>query len=274
MDIHLNSIKPVQKTEITYNQINWKYLVQGKGDKTVLMFPGGLRAPIYGGSFIGELRKHFKIIIPSYPPIWDLKELIQGINRILDQEKIMQVHLLGTSFGGLMCQAFMVYFPHKVDKIIIGNTGTVQSDPRFRKRMERGLFLIKISPAFLVRWFMIRAFTGIVPKNTPNYLEIIRLIRNHIQTKQLDKQDIICHFKSLIFFQTELKLTHEVGRSFQERTLIIYTDKDSGVDPNAFKFMKEMFPEAKYHQFINGGHMPMIVFPDEFFNLVNNFLQS
>lgn len=274
MVVRLKSIPSMQKKNITFNQINWKYFVQGKGDETVFMFPGGLRAPVYGGSFVKNLAKHFKIIIPVYPPIWNLKELIEGVNRILDQEKIQRVHLFGTSFGGLICQAFMVYSPHKTCKIILGNTGTVQSDPRFRRRMWQILFLIKILPAFIVRRIMIKAFTRIVPKNSPNYAEIVDLIRNHIQTKQLDKQEIICHFKSLIFFQTELKLTHEIGRSFQDRMLIIYSDKDPGVDPNAFKFLKEMFPEAQYHQFIDGGHMPMIVFLEEFFNLVINFLQS
>ena len=267
-----NSIKTVQKKEIIDNQIKWRYTMLGEGNNIVLMFPGGLRAPIYGSYFVEELGKHFKIIIPSYPPIWDLHELIQGINRILDQEQIEQVHLFGTSFGGLMCQAFMVYSPKKVQKVIIGNTGTVQFNPQFKKRMERTLFLIRLLPAFIVRRFMIRAFTGIVPKNIPHYTKIVHLIRNHIQTKQLDKQDIICHFKSLIFFQTELMLTHEIGRAFQDRMLIIYTDKDPGVDPQAFKFLKEMYPQAKYHQFASGGHMPMLVFPDEFINLVYSFL--
>ena len=140
--------------------------------------------------------------------------------------------------------------------------------------MDTPIFLIKILPAFIVRRFMIRAFTQIVPRNIPNYMEIISLIRNHIQSKKLNKQDIICHFKSLIFFQTELKLTHEVGRAFQDRMLIIYSDEDSGVGPDALNFLTEMYPEAKYHQFVNGGHMPMLVFPDEFFDLVNNFMQS
>jgi pimeloyl-ACP methyl ester carboxylesterase len=264
----------MQKKDITYNEINWKYFVQGKGDKTILVFPGGLRAPIYGEAFIENLGKHFKIIVPVYPPIWDLEELIKGVNQILEQEKIQRVHLFGTSFGGLMCQAFMVYSPLKTNKIILGNTGTVQSDPSFRKRMGRMLFLIKILPAFIVRRIMIKAFTRIVPKNSPNYGDIVSLIRNHIHTRQLDKQEIICHFKSLIFFQTELKMTREVGRAFQDRMLIIHTDKDLGVDPKALKYLKEMFPRAQYHQFIDGGHMPMIVFPEAFFNLVNDFLRS
>ncbi|MHA2248170.1 MAG: alpha/beta fold hydrolase [Candidatus Hodarchaeales archaeon] len=274
MNVRHNSINSVQKKEIIHNQINWNYIVQGKGDKTILMLPGGLRAPVFGGFFTEKISTHFKIISPSYPSIWDLKALIQGINRILDQEKVKRVHLFGSSFGGLMCQAFMVYSPHKVDRIIIGNTGTVQSDPRFKKRMQRGLFLINILPTFLVRRLMIRAFTRIVPKNTPNYMDVVRLIRNHIQTKQLDKQDVICHFKSLIFFQTELKLTHEVGKSFQDKLLIIYSDEDSGVDTNALKNLKGMYPEAKYHQFVNGGHMPMIIFPEEYFNLVIDFLKK
>ncbi|MHA2075782.1 MAG: hypothetical protein ACW97X_14270, partial [Candidatus Hodarchaeales archaeon] len=88
MNVRHNSINPVQKKEIIYNQINWNYIVQGKGDKTILMLPGGLRAPVYGGFFTEKLSVHFKIISPSYPSIWDLRALIQGINRILDQEKV------------------------------------------------------------------------------------------------------------------------------------------------------------------------------------------
>jgi pimeloyl-ACP methyl ester carboxylesterase len=260
--------------EITFNDQKWTYLIiesNKETEETVLLLPGGLRRPVYGGEFMKALSEEFTVLIPVYPQISDMKVLTDGIQQIMEVEGINSAHLFGSSFGGLMTQAFLYYYPDKVEKAIIGNSGTISDDEGFEKRVKKSLFLIKIFPAFIVRRVMIRAFTRLVPKDINNRGEIVKSIEDLIKTKQLDKKDILCHFESLLYFQNKLGLTKEFANTIQEKLLIITAENDRGVTSNAAESLKKMYPKAQYHYFSEGGHMPMLANPKKYIELVKNF---
>ncbi|MFX0174478.1 MAG: alpha/beta fold hydrolase [Candidatus Hodarchaeota archaeon] len=161
-----NIYMPIEITEWKermFNGFKWKYAMLGSGEDALIIFPGGLRRPVYGGAFLKELSTQFKILIPVYPRISNLNHLAEGVVWIMDQEAIGSAHLFGSSFGGLMMQVFIVYNPDRVKKVVISNTGTKTYETKFSKRISRVLFLIKVVPAFLVRKMMIRSFTKLVP---------------------------------------------------------------------------------------------------------------
>jgi len=272
-----NVYEPIPETEwkkTIFKDLKWEYVTLGSGDDALIIFPGGLRRPVYGGSFVKKLSTKFKILIPIYPRISSLNRLAEGVTYIMDQENIGSAHLFGSSFGGLMAQAFIVYYPNRVKKTIIANTGTKSDENRFSKKINRGLFLIRILPAFIVRKMMIRSFTRLVPSNIKNRLEIVDLIQNVIKSRQLDKEDIICHFESLQEFQNNLDLTTEVASSFQHKLLIITSGNDTGISPDASSSLMKLYLEARFHQFLEGGHIPMLVKPHEYLQTVKEFLES
>ncbi|MFX0183099.1 MAG: alpha/beta fold hydrolase [Candidatus Hodarchaeota archaeon] len=272
-----NIYKPITTSEwkkATFKGLKWEYVMLGSGEDTLILFPGGLRRPVYGGAFVKELGTQFKILIPVYPRISNLNHLAEGVARIMDHEDIESTHLFGSSFGGLMAQAFIVFYPDRVKKVVISNTGTKTYELKFSKRISRVIFLIRVVPAFIARKIMIRSFTKLVPSNVENYEEIVNLIQGIIKSKQLDKKDIICHFESLLNFQNNLPLTKEVASSFQHKLLIITAANDKGVSPEASSSLEKLYPEAKFHHFMEGGHMPMLVKPNEYVQLVKGFLLS
>ncbi|MFX0150191.1 MAG: alpha/beta fold hydrolase [Candidatus Hodarchaeota archaeon] len=260
--------------ETIFKGLKWEYAMLGSGEDTLIIFPGGLRRPVYGGAFLKELNTQFKILIPVYPRISNLNHLAEGVAWIMDQEAIGSVHLFGSSFGGLMTQAFIVYYPDRVKKAVISNTGTKTSETKFSKRISRALFLIRLVPAFIVRKIMIRSFTKLVPSKIENYEEVVTLIRDIIKSKQLDKKDIICHFESLLDFQNNLPLTIGAASSFQHKLLIITAANDKGVSPEATSSLKNFYHEAKFHHFMEGGHMPLLAKPNEYVQLVKAFFRS
>lgn len=260
--------------EAQFEDLRWEYLTLGSGKDTLIAFPGGLRRPVYGGSFMRKLSKEFKILIPTYPRISSLNRLAEGVIHIMDQENIVSAHLFGSSFGGLMAQAFIVFYPSRVKKMIIANTGTVSDENRLSKKINRSLTLIRILPAFIVRKLMIRSFTRLIPSNINNREEIVNLIQKTIKSGQLDKEDIICHFESLLDFQNHLDLTAEVASSFQHNLLIITSENDTGVSPDAYSSLKNLYPKARFHHFLEGGHMPMLAKPHEYVQTVRDFLKS
>ena len=72
------SITKKEWKELTFKGYKWAYLVVGDAEETLIMFPGGLRRPVYGGSFIQELSRNFRVLIPIYPQISDMKVLSEG----------------------------------------------------------------------------------------------------------------------------------------------------------------------------------------------------
>jgi pimeloyl-ACP methyl ester carboxylesterase len=272
MSYSYEAIDKKEWREITHEGYTWVYLIVGDSEEILIMFPGGLRRPVYGGSFIKELSKNFKVLIPVYPQISDMRLLSDGYSQMMRNENINSAHLFGSSFGGLMTQAFMYYYPEKVKKAVIGNSGTVIEGKSFEKRISRSLLLIKILPAFIVRWVIRRAFTKLVPVGIKGREEIVSAIQNVIKSRQLDKKDIICHFESLLFFQNDLGLTSDFALSIQDRILIITAEKDRGVTSEARDSLQKMYPKAQFHHFVEGGHMPMLVNPTEYVNKVKEFL--
>ena len=68
-----------------------------------------------------------------FPVHWDeytLKHLSEGIKAVLDSKGISKTHIYGSSFGGLLVQAFVYFCPARVDKMIISNSGTTLNDPK------------------------------------------------------------------------------------------------------------------------------------------------
>ncbi|MFX0174477.1 MAG: alpha/beta fold hydrolase, partial [Candidatus Hodarchaeota archaeon] len=75
-------------------------------------------------------------------------------------------------------------------------------------------------------------------------------------------------------FQDNLPLTIEAASSFQHKFLIITAANDKGVSPEATSSLKNLYPEAKFHHFMDGEHMPLLAKPNEYVQLVKAFLQS
>lgn len=268
-----NTFQPIQDVKwnsIIKNDIKWDYALLGEGEDTIIFFPGGMRRQVYGEGFIKELIHEFRVLIPLYPRISMLSPMVEGIVNIMNQESISDAHLYGSSFGGLMAQAFMYYEPKKVKNVVISNTGTINKDQTYEKKIKRFLFLIRLVPAFIVRKIMFKSFSNLIPAEIENREQILQYLRSVIWSKTLDKQDILCHFESLIDFQINIKITPENTTQLQKRMLIITAENDPGVSPTASQSLKEIYPNAQFYHFMEGGHIPLLVKPKIYLNLVKN----
>ena len=100
----------------------------------LLIMPGGLRRPIQNKDNLSFYSKRFVILSLIYPLTGDLKLIADSINYILNAEGIKKVSLIGSSFGGIMVQAFSALYPNMVKKAVISNTGTRRDTYKFKKK--------------------------------------------------------------------------------------------------------------------------------------------
>ncbi len=238
----------------------------------LLIMPGGLRRPIQNKDYLSLYSKRFVILSLIYPLTGDLKLIAGSINYILDPEGIKKVNIIGSSSGGIMVQAFSALYPNTVNKPIISNTGTRRDTYKFTKKMKRIYRIMKILLKFLVNSILKRNFHRLFDSLRKKGFEYHEIIDMMVVKKKLGKKEMICHFKSLIQFQTDPDFDKVNLREFQDKLLVITAENDKGTGETSINDLLNIYPNAKHYHFQEGGHFPMIGSPEEYEKVVANFL--
>ena len=82
--------------EIDVDGFRWRYVVGGRGGRTILIPSGGTRVPDMYLLLFEALEPHFRVISPAYPATHTMADL--------DAEGVDQADLFGSSFGGFVAQ--------------------------------------------------------------------------------------------------------------------------------------------------------------------------
>jgi pimeloyl-ACP methyl ester carboxylesterase len=118
--------------EVVVDSIRWEYISCGDGDETLLLLNGGLRVAETAFTYIELFESHYRVIVPTYPPLWDIDELTNGIAAILEEEQTDEVLLLGQSYGGMVAQVMVQRFPYRIKKLVLSSTGPL-SAPKIQR---------------------------------------------------------------------------------------------------------------------------------------------
>src|SRR6516164_7180330 len=109
--------------EIQVEGRQWRYVLAGQGERTLLLFPGGTLVPDTYFMLVEELEQDYRVIVPAYAAVPTMAELVMGAVAILDAEGIKHVDVMGSSFGGYVAQCFVRAHPDCVDRLILAVTG-------------------------------------------------------------------------------------------------------------------------------------------------------
>lgn len=99
------------------------YAVIGAGEQAVVMLPGGAGDGSNWSDMAVGLSERFHCIVLDYPPVTSVEVLIDGVGAVLDAEGVSRAHLIGTSLGGMLAQAFPERAPDRARSLVLGNTG-------------------------------------------------------------------------------------------------------------------------------------------------------
>jgi pimeloyl-ACP methyl ester carboxylesterase len=145
-----------QKTLIKDN-VEWKYYSSGNGEAAILMLVGGLGVGEAAFLHILELEKSYRVIVPSFPPVPTISELVDGIIEILDRETIENFSIIGQSLGGILAQELLRRCKARVRKVVFSHTTTItpsidKQQLRMEKEKLRKLIrIIKIMPLWVMK---------------------------------------------------------------------------------------------------------------------------
>jgi pimeloyl-ACP methyl ester carboxylesterase len=260
---------PNRTTEV--KGVTWRYVVSGQGERTLLLPSGGTRLPDMYLLLFEALEPHYRIVAPAYPPLPTMAGLVDGLAAILDTERLPQVDVLGSSFGGFVAQCFVRRYPARVRRLVLANTGAPGSSPLPGLGLLVRLFARL--PEGLVRWGTGRNWRRWF-KAPPEQRAFWWGLLDELLATRLTKADLVQALAEMLDYATRYRFTSQDLADWPGRVLLIESAHDEAFSPAARAALRALYPQAHVRTFAGGGHAVMVTDPTEYVAAVRAFLEA
>lgn len=241
----------------------WTYFTLGQGEKTLLWLVGGLKRADSSSLAIASMTDKFRIIIPDYPAISSMDDLVDGISAILEAEAVEKAHVLSGSYGGMLAQVLLRRYPEKVNKLILSTT--TAPNPSKIEHYQQLHDVAAAAPEHLLREFAPgQMFNTIAPSE--NEAAYFRAYLKELYGKRLNKDDILSAYAAIVDF---MKKKFSVWDG--DNIMIFKSDNDATFDEASQERLRALYPNAKTHTFSGAGHSPGSTQREAFFAKVREF---
>ena len=256
--------------EVEADGLRWRYVVGGRGERTVLLPSGGTRVPDMYLLLFEALEPHFRVISPAYPAARAMDALVDGLAAVLDAEGVERADLFGSSFGGFVAQCFVRRYPERVRSLILANTEAPGASPLPGLPLLVRLFALL--PEGVVRrmtgWNWRRWFVA-PPEQRAFWYGLI----DEILATRLSKEDLLSALTEMLDYSR-----HSFGprdlNGWPGRILMIESEHDQAFSPEARAALRALYPRASVRTFANSGHAVMVTQPAEYIATVRSFLEE
>ena len=215
------------------------------------------------------LSKYCRVISPAIPGFGEsynakslnsINDMARFVLDIIDEKKIDKFNLLGHSMGGMIVQEIAKIAGNRINKLICFATGSIGEIPgRFelidetRRRLKEEGVEISFSRV-PKKWFV----KGDQDKN-------YHLCEKAVQNVSLETAD-----NALIAMKNWSGI--ENLKNIKNETLIIWGDKDTSYNFDQVDTLNKNIKNSKLEIFKNCSHNVHLEKPDEFNNLIKDFI--
>ena len=215
--------------------------------------------------------KDYRVIIPALPGFGEshniksldsINKMAKEIINVLDQKKIDKFNLMGHSMGGMIVQEITKLIGDRVNKLICFATGSIGDIPgRFETMDETREKLknegVKLSFSRVpLKWF-------VKGDKDKNYF----LCENAVKNVSLETAD-----NALLAMKNWRG--KENLKNIKNDTLIIWGDKDTSYNFDQVNTLKKNIKNSRLEIFKDCAHNVHLEQPDQFNNLVNEFISK
>lgn len=190
---------------------------------------------------------------------------------LMDALGIESASLVGNSYGGAVAAVCALDYPQRVERLVL--VGAVSNDDvkkRLMLRVGRSPVVGDlISPLLLdLRWLVRR-----------------RVLRNRVRIKEINDERFEAHHRHLRTSSTQRAALRMLRRWHAERiresahlikqpVLLIWGEQDAEIPLSDGHYLHREMPEARLIVFRNCGHLPQEEYPQEFVELVTDFIKK
>lgn len=256
--------------EIHARSFTWRYLELGPRDGIpLLFFTGGVKFPVFSFAVIEAFSRSCRVIAPVQPNCRSLAKYFEGIDVILEGEKIDAFCVAGSSWGGQIAQVAALLYADRVQKAVLANTGISAG-------IAVSLFLR------LYRWSVRRKDHRIVMEDfRARALKMLDDSGEAVLFWEAVFNDLYAQYMSyddyVSLLDTQIDYVHKYMRAvrrcgFAKPVLILASKDETAGSTKMRKELLRAYPHAHFHEFEAGGHHPALLHPEEYRRVVENFL--
>jgi pimeloyl-ACP methyl ester carboxylesterase len=251
--------------------VQWQYISCGKGTKTLLLLPGGLRVAEAAFSLIQMFEDTFRLIVPTYPPLEMMDEIVDGVAAILDKEQVLETFVLGQSYGGAVAQVLMQRYPSRVKKVVLSGTAPLIV-LKWKKVLNWVLLAVAtLLPKKVVMSIFRRAISSVVTVQKSERVFWDAYLKE-LLGRRLTEADILSHFQTSLDAQSKYAYAKGEKTSWSGDVLVIWGESDHLRTERGRRGMLEIYPQAQIHVIAGGGHTVALSEPGNYAGTVRGFL--
>jgi len=253
--------------------VEWQYISCGKGTKTLLLLPGGLRVAEAAFGFIQMFEDIYRLIVPTYPPLGTMDEIVDGVVAILDKEQVPEAFVLGQSYGGAVAQVLVQRYPSRVKKVILSGTAPLIV-LKWKKVLNSVLLAVAtLLPERVVMSIFGRAISSVVTVQDSERV-FWQAYLKELFRRRLTKADVLSHFQTNRDAQSKYAYAKGAKSSWSGDVLVIWGESDHLRTERGRRGMLEIYPQAQVHVIAGGGHPVALSEPGKYAVAVKGFLDG
>jgi pimeloyl-ACP methyl ester carboxylesterase len=241
-------------------QDKFKFLEEGEGEPLLLLH-GLFGALSNFADLVDHFKKTHKVIVPILP-LFDLDifhtsvgGLQKFVHKFIEARGYNNIHLLGNSLGGHVALVHILKYPEKIKTLTLtGSSGLFENGmgDTYPKRGDKEYIRKKTELTFYNPAMATEDLVNEVFEITNNRLKVIK---------------IIALAKSAI----RNNLGEELNQ-IKQPTLLVWGNNDTITPPFVGKEFNKLIPNSELHFIDKCGHAPMMEVPEEFNNILTDFL--
>ena len=258
------------------NNAIWHYINCGQGPETLVLLPGGVRFGEIWFRLINALEQDYRLIVPTYPPLTTMADLVDGIAAILEIEQIIWTHMLGTSLGGCLAQCFVRKYSDWVDHLILSNTSVPSAIPT--KLYSVSLKVFSLLPIHLLRFFikqnMHKLMSSSIPDTDQAFWKAFWEEKEIFHIRHMTRAELMSTGKCLFDYAKNYTFSPDDLGDWPRKIVIFESDDDPVFKPPARESLRNLYPQAHVYTFHKAGHTPGYSNPEEYIAVVKHFLKE
>lgn len=248
-------------------------MVCGEGTDTLLFLNGGLRIAETAFAYVQLFEPTYRVIVPTYPPLWDIDEIIDGIAAILEQEQVQDVLVLGQSYGGMVAQVMVQRYPARVKKLVLSSTGPL-SAPRLQQVVLMLILAIApVLPGRIIKNIYKKSISQIlsVPESQRDFWQEYL---DQIFEERLSKADILSHFRTGKDTLKKYGYDRAGAIPWQGEVLAIGGENDPVSTETDRNKIVAFYPNARLEIVSGAGHDIVLSKPNEYVASIQAFFDE
>ncbi|MCP4541122.1 MAG: alpha/beta hydrolase [Chloroflexi bacterium] len=257
--------------ELAVAGVRWEYIACGQRSETMLLLNGGLRVAETAFAYIELFEPHYRVIVPTYPPLWSIDEITNGILAILDAEQAQDILILGQSYGGMVAQVMVQRFPSRAKKLVLSSTGPL-SPPGIQRIILRFILaLIPLLPKNTIKTVYKKSVLKIL--SIPDHQQAFwKDYLDHIFDVHLSKADVLSHFRTGA--DTLDKYAFGMKNPWPGDVLVIGGENDPVSSDADRRGIIAYYPNISLNIIPGAGHAIAMEKPDEYLASIKAFIDG